>query len=125
MIGEMQIRQICALVKDGMTPEQIASSLDIDVALVKLAVARNGQDGDRDIDDETLKTLRSHAVALALHAEDEAVQARMTQYLIDRDKPRQVQATLNPITLINQALVMANGKFDELVQRYQEKKVES
>jgi hypothetical protein len=118
MIGELQTRQILALVKDGMPIEQIAHSLDIDPALIKLAVARNSQDGDRDITDEDLARLRAHAVSLALNADNEAVQAKMTMYLIDRDKPKNSNVTINPILMVNQAIKEAHASFHDLVKEY-------
>lgn len=107
-----------ALVKDGMAVEDIANSINVDPALVKLVVARNSQDGDRDITDEDLKTLRRHAVDLALSAEDEAVQARMTQWLIERDKPKQKDVSINPILAINQAIIASTQQFHELTKAY-------
>ncbi len=45
---------------------------------------------DGDIDDEQLNTLRKHAFKLALQNEDLGVSAKMTRFLIERDKPKAV-----------------------------------
>lgn len=118
MIGELQTRQILALIKDGCTPEQVAESMNVDPALIKLIVARNSQDGDRDITDEDLRTLRRHAFDLATSAEDESIQAKMTQWLIERDKPKSKEVTINPILAINQAILASRQSFNELLKEY-------
>jgi hypothetical protein len=118
ILGELQTRQIAALHADGMTIEQISSSLDLAPELVKLAVARNSNDGDRDITEEDLRRLRSHAVALALGADNEGVQARMTQWLIERDKPK-VSANVSPVLMINQALVAMQQNYGDLLKSYE------
>ena len=118
MLGELQTRQIVSLLADGMAPDQIASSLELDVALVKLVAARHNQGEDRDITDQDLAALRAHAVSLALGAENEAVQAKMTMFLIERDKPKKQNTVINPVVLVNQAIRQANGIFNELSQAY-------
>lgn len=118
MIGELQTRQIVALLKDGMTVEQIAESCQLDPCLVKLVVARNSQDGDRDITDDDLKNLRRHAVELAMGADDQSVQARMTQWLIERDRPRKQEQAINPIMAINQAIITSMEQYKELSKSF-------
>lgn len=122
MIGEMTTRQIVALANDGAGVDEIATTLNIEVPLVKLALEGNNVDKssapDRDITDDDLKLLRRHAMNLALSAENEAVQARMTMYLIDRDKPKVAEQTASPITLINNALITANKSMEALKAEY-------
>ena len=118
MIGELQSRQIVALAEDGMSAEEIATATETDLSLVKLVIARSTQDGDRDITDEDLKKLRRHAVELAFRAEDESVQARMTQWLIERDKPVKKEVQISPILAINQAIIDARGAFGDLMKEY-------
>lgn len=120
MLDELNTRQIVALSKDGMSSGEIASSLGIEEAAVKLVMNRNevGSAVDRDIDDDQLAALRRHAVGLALGAEDEGVQARMTMFLIERDKPKE-RSVSSPIVQINQALISANETFKKMVETYQ------
>ena len=118
MIGELQTRQIMALVNDGLSAGEIAKATDTDEALVKLVIARCTQDGDRDISDEDLMKLRKHAIDLAFNANEESVQMKMTQWLIERDKPRKVETPISPIIAINQAIITARGAFTDLCKEY-------
>ena len=118
MLGELTSRQIVALGRDGLAVPDIAEQLGVEVSLVKLVLEGNSVPGDRDITDDDLSALRRHAVDLALRAENEAIQARMTMYLIDRDKPRAAPAQASPITLINNALIAANQSLKALTDEY-------
>ncbi len=62
--------------------------------------------------------LRRHAVELAFQANDEGVQMKMTQWLIERDKPRKTEVTISPILAINQAIITARGTFADLAREY-------
>ena len=114
MIGDLTSRQILALSNDGLSPAIIARELSIEEAFVRLVLAKHnaGTSEDRDINDEQLKILRSEAYSLATGAEDEGVRAKMTMYLIDRDKPKRVEQ-ISPITLINQAIIQAQAAYQE------------
>lgn len=117
---DLTARQICSLGEQGCTVEQISKELDVESALVKLILSRNNVSGasDRDITDEDLKLLRRKAVDLALGAEDESVQARMTMFLIERDRPA-VRAPTSPLVAINQAIISANENFSRLLKEYE------
>lgn len=120
MIGELGTEQILSCSREGLSAEEISAELHLPVERVKLVLARHaaGAESDRDINDDDLARLRMHALSLALGAEDEAVQAKMTMYLIDRDKPRATVAPPSNILAINQAVVLAQGRFQELMKEY-------
>lgn len=119
MVDELTSRQIIRLSEQGAPAEEIASTLSLELPFVKLVLSSNsqGSDVDRDINDDQLKRLRDHAFHLAVGADDEAVQARMTQFLIERDKPRE-RAPMNPIIAINQALIQANDSFKQMTEKF-------
>lgn len=52
-----------------------------------------------------------------MQSEDIGVSARMTQYLIDRDKPVK-QIGQSPIVMINNAILQANEQFKKLQEEY-------
>lgn len=118
MIDELQSRQILSLAAQGAPAAEIATSLNIEEALVKLVLARHNPSAERDIDDDQLAALRRHAYNLAIGSTDEAVQARLTMFLIERDKPKSDQRG-SSITAINNALILANDSFKKLVEDYQ------
>lgn len=118
MIGENTTRQIAALAEQGCTSAAIAESLGVEEAYVKLVMQRNEVGNDRDIDDTQLASLRKHAFNLAVAAENEGIQARMTMFLIERDKPKE-KKDVSPIMLINQAIVAARTDFDKLKESFQ------
>lgn len=120
MIGENESRQIVALSRDGCSAEEISKSLDIELAAVKLVLSANNQGSavDRDINDAQLSELRQRAYNLAMYSQEDAVSARMTMFLIERDKPRKSQDSHLSITNINQALIQANASFGELLKEY-------
>jgi len=116
MVGELETKQIASLLAQGATCEQIAGELGFELAFVKLIAARQGSETpDRDITDDDLAILRRHAFQLALGADDDATQARMTMFLLERDKPSKNAPASNPIALINNAIINANGAFEKLV----------
>lgn len=119
MFNEIENRQILALANQGGTAAEIAKALDIEEAGVRLVLAAHekGSVEDRDINDEQLERLRKHAYNLAVGAEDEVVQARLTMFLLERDKPSDRKSS-NNITSINQALILANDSFKKLVDSY-------
>lgn len=121
MLGESSIRQILALAGEGLNSESISRELQIEEALVKLTLSANssGTAPDRDINDAQLELLRQRAYNLAMGSEDDSVSARMTMFLIERDKPRQEKQSLN-INVINQAIIQAKGKMAELTDLYHE-----
>jgi hypothetical protein len=118
VIGELESRQIAAWLSGGCSPEDIARELGVDIALVKLVGAKNELVADRDISDEELGILRKHAFALAVSAESQEVQAKMTTFLLERDRPSKKEAAVNIITQINQGLASANAKYDEMIKLY-------
>lgn len=121
MIGELSARQIVALSQQGLSAAEISEVLKTDEASVRLVLNRNevGVPEDRDIDDAQLKTLRKNAYDLALGAEDDNTRARMTMFLIERDRPVKKKEDLGGargnITLINQAILQSNAKVNELL----------
>jgi len=116
MVNELINRQIVACREQGAAPEDIAAELGINVATVNLVLSAHGL-GDRDITDEQLVLLRQNAFELAMQKSDLSVSSRMTQYLIDRDKPRQEQHQ-TPLIVINNAIQSANEKLAELSKEY-------
>lgn len=121
LVGELSARQVCALRRDGLTVEEIARGLGITEAEVQLVLERNGdnsQAADRDINDGQLAALREKALQLALYSEEDSVSARMTMFLIERDKPRAVKESGNSIQLIQNAIITANENFKKLVAEY-------
>lgn len=117
-MGELSIEQVLSLSRDGLGAPEIAKELSLPEERVKLVLSRHnaGSNADRDIDDEDLTRLRAHALALALGAENEAVQAKMTMYLIDRDKPRTKAEEPSNILAINQAIFLAQSRFKDLIK---------
>ena len=120
MLSDLTARQIISLADQGASSEEIAKSLELEPALVKLVMSRHevGSASDRDIDDEQLSVLRKHAFNLAPAAGDEGIQARMTMFLLERDRPSGPKQ-VSSITAINQALILANGAFEKLSKDFQ------
>lgn len=121
MVHELTNRQILAASSQGISPELIAKELDLDLATVNLVLAAHNQ-GDRDINDNQLAILRQNAFDLACQREDISVAARMTTFLIERDKPRS-QVSASPMIVINNAIAAASQRFDELAKGYTEDKI--
>jgi hypothetical protein len=120
MIGELSSRQILALSNEGCAADVISKELKIEESLVRLVLSahKGGSQDDRDINDAQLALLRSRALGLALGAEDETVAAKMTMFLIERDRPRKVEHTGPNIGQINMAISVAREKFLELSDKY-------
>jgi len=120
MIGDLTQRQVLALAEQGASSTEIAETLEIEEAAVKLVLNANsaGSAQDRDINDEQLAILRQKAFQLAVGAEDESVSARMTMFLIERDKPRLKEQTISPFMQINNAIINGSARFDELARQY-------
>lgn len=120
MIGELDSRQILSLARQGASAEEISKELSLELELVKLVMNRQniGSDQDRDINDEQLRALRDRAFSLAM-SNDENISARLTMFLIERDKPKNVSSG-NPIMLINNAIIGAREKFEKLKEAYSE-----
>lgn len=118
MIGAFQTEQICALANDGMCAADIVRELSVPEDLVRLVLSRNGagQPEDRDIDDSQLSVLRGRAMELAMQNEDLSVAGRMTQYLIDRDRPKGVGQ--DGISALTSVIVQANINFEQLKEKY-------
>lgn len=110
-----------SLANDGASAAQIAKALEVEEPLVRAVLARNevGEAIDRDINDAQLAALRQNAFQLAIAGENEAVRARMTMFLIERDKPRE-RREISPITAINKAIILANDQFKNLLSEYGE-----
>lgn len=117
MVSELLSRQIVALSRDGASAEEIATSAGISIELVKLVLARHNQIGDADITEEDLANLRAHALGLALNADDLSIQAKMTQWLIERARPTKSEQTVSPIMLVNQALIAMNGEYKAMLEK--------
>ena len=124
MVSDLESRQIVALARDGMSSGDIAKELSKDEALVKLVLNTNeaGSAQDRDINDDELASLRRNAYNLAIGAEDESVQARLTMFLLERDRPPKVanQSQGNAIGNINNAVILAQRGFNDLLKEYTE-----
>lgn len=120
MIGELESRQILSLAGDGASPAEIAKGLGVEESLVRLVLSSHevGNTADRDINDEQLEALRRHAYNLAIGSSEESIQAKMTMFLLERDKPSGGRNG-NSITAINQALILANGAFEKLTKEFQ------
>lgn len=124
IVGENSSRQIVALARQGMGAEDIARELELEVGAVKLVLGANnvGSELDRDINDEQLIELRNRAFLLAMQDADIGVSARMTMFLIERDKPRKTNdGSSISIQTINQAILAANTSFSDLAKDYLEK----
>lgn len=117
MINELQNKEILTLAAQGARPAEIAEALGAEEAMVNLVLSAHNQASDRDITDEQLSLLRARAFSLAMQGEDLTVSARMTQYLIDRDRPK-AGAQGSPITAINNAIILANERVAELAKEY-------
>lgn len=121
MLNDISQRQILELSAQGAAAEEIAGTLGCELGMVKLVLARNntGSAEDRDINDEMLARLRDHAFNLALQTEDLGVSAKMTRFLIERDKPRAaVQQNTAPLVQINAAILAAQDSFKKLTTSY-------
>lgn len=116
MVDPLTSKQILSLFAQGSPAEEIASVLNIELPLVELTLTAH-QVGDRDITDEQLALLRGRAFSLALQNDDISVAARMTQYLIDRDKPAK-PSSISPVIAINNAIIQANQNFEKLKEEY-------
>lgn len=120
MVGEHTTQQVCALSRDGLSAEQISEALGVPIEQVKLALSANqlGSEADRDINDEQLAALRTKAFQLAMYSPEDTVAARMTMFLIERDRPSKKAEQLSPIVAINKALVVAQQNFTNLIEEY-------
>jgi hypothetical protein len=105
------------LADQGASVEEISDHTGMNVAEVKLVLSAHNAAPDRDINDDELAFLRQKAVRLAMQDHDLNVAARMTQFLIERDKPRTQQVT-SPIAAINKAIIIANDSFKSLLSDY-------
>lgn len=119
MLNENTVSQIISLANQGADAEEISKELVVDKALVKLTLRANkvGTEDDRDINDAQLMLLRKRAFDLCF-VEDAAVSSRMTQFLIERDKPRDKGNTGVNFTAINNALIVAQEEFAKLQASY-------
>ena len=124
MIDVLTQRQIIAGANSGMSAEDISRDLGIGIEAVKVALAVNntGTAADRDINDDELGAIRKNLASLALNASDEAVQARVGMYLLDRDKPRNTQEKFSGITAINNAIILGQSAYENLMKTYEEAK---
>jgi len=127
MLGELTTRQIVSFAEQGASIREIADTLQIEEAAVKLVLNANETvtaDTDQDVNEAELKLLRRHAFELATNSEDESLQGKMTRWLIERARPARrhnveyENAQQNVIVNINKAILGANGKFNELVNKF-------
>jgi hypothetical protein len=121
-MNDLEVRQVLALSGQGFGAKDISGQLGLEELDVKLALRTqdSGTEEDRDITDAELKVLRKNAFVLATQAEDESVQAQMTRFLIERDKPTKVAAPaqgINPMQ-INIMIQEANKRMAETIQAY-------
>lgn len=117
MICDSLIKQALSLQRQGASDEEISKELELDLSVVKGVLVRNGI--DRDINDEQLGDLRRRAYHLAMFSEHDAVSARMVEFLIERDKPRQKEQPLqSSITLIQNAIISAQQKSQNVLTEY-------
>lgn len=120
-MNELESRQVAQLGEQGFGVKEIAEQLGLDELDVKLCLRAEevGNEVDRDITDEDLKKLRKNALSLALGANDESVQAQMTRFLIERDRPSKVAVStgVNPMQ-INIMIQEANKRMAETIQAY-------
>lgn len=120
MLGSVEQRMVLSLAAQGSGAEVIAAELGYAIEDVKLVLNayKGGSEEDRDITDTQLATLRMRAYTLALQDSDLGVSARMTQFLIERDKPKNKEQTASPMVLINNAIVGVRERFDKLKDAY-------
>lgn len=120
MITELANNQIIALSREGLTSSEIAKETNLPEELVKLSLRSNnsGTEADRDISDADLALLRKNALHLALNSDNDAVKAKLTMFLIERDKPRLNNAPVTNIQVINQQIERANNRFAEMEKVY-------
>lgn len=121
-VHDLVARQVLALSSQGFKPDAIAGELEIGEEIVRsvLSVNKAGAVEDRDIDDAQLKRLRAHAFDLATMANDEGVQAKLTMFLLERDRPAKPAITstgINPVQ-INIAIQQANDRMAELLKAH-------
>ena len=123
MIGEQTRRVILGALEQGGTVEEIASEMNLlesDVLLVAGSRLKPGQEEDAgfDITADQLATLRGHAFQLALGAEDQAIQAKLTMWLIDRRAPAKTNSGGVNFLQINQQIEEARTKTAALFATY-------
>ena len=117
MICSSLINQALTLHRQGASDEEISRELDLSLDIVKGVLARNGV--DRDINDEQLSNLRQRAYNLAMFSEEDSVSARMVEFLIERDKPRQKEHPMqSSITLIQNAIISAQQRSKTVLEEY-------
>lgn len=123
MLGSVEQRMVLSLAAQGSGAETISAELGYALEDVKLVLNayKSGAEEDRDITDTQLSTLRMRAYTLALQDSDLGVSARMTQFLIERDKPKEKQQTVSPLVMINNAIVGVRERFDQLKDIYSNK----
>lgn len=118
LIDDLTARQILALKSQGAGDKEIADTLGIEEPLVALTLSRYENNSDRDIDDAQLAALRQRAVTLAMQESDLTVAARMTQFLIERDKPSKRDTQVSSITQINQQILASREAFEKLAESF-------
>ena len=119
MLNDLSVNQIVSLSRQGAAAPEIAAELGLEEELVKLALRANkiGSIEDRDISDAQLTMLRKQAYSLAFN-DDPTIAMRMTQFLIERDKPRIMERSGSLVGAINNAIILANGEFEKLKELY-------
>lgn len=122
LVNELTAQQILALARDGCSAEQISGALEVPLEQVKLALVSNnlGSAADRDINDEQLARLRQRAYDLAMYSQEDAVSARMTMFLIERDKPSKKIEQGNVLVNINNAIMGAQQNFNRMLEEYKD-----
>lgn len=121
MTGEITNRQILAMANEGLNADLIAADLGLAIEQVKLVLSahRAGTEVDRDINDTQLAALRRNAYNLALGSDDDSVQARMTMFLIERDRPKDHAENQSEITAINNAIIIGRAAYEEMMEQYE------
>ena len=122
-MGEQTRRVVESALAQGGSVEEIANEMNLlpsDVLLVAGSRKPGASEEDMgfDISPEQLSALRSHAFALATSADDQAVQAKMTQWLIERRAPTKLAAGGVNFLQINTQIEEARAKMAALTTAY-------
>jgi hypothetical protein len=111
--------QIQTLIRQGLSLEEIAQGLDLPLAAVQFGQIADGESiGCGDITEAQLKDLRAHAYNLALAADSEDVQARMTMALLERARPsKRLEAPASPMQQFNITIQTALTSYEEMKRK--------
>lgn len=122
LVSENTTRAILSLAAEGLEARAISTELGVEPEVVKLTLSAHkaGTESDRDINDDELSLIRKKLVDLALYSGDEAIQARVGMFLVERDKPRKADTPpVSSIQQINIAIQTAAERFADLKKQYE------